>query len=480
MNRTACDISGSNLDTFVSCGKGVYYNREINSVWYIPQGIPFPRTPKTVLKLQDNYAKARINDAYSVISSDQRSAPYQLALTNTNLLDRQFIKRVGALDIFGFLEQGKYNGTPSSNPLDYVSARYINVDVSPGGNITACDLLNLHLDVDGRYCNTSKASLVYSGFVAQNAGNIKLLWRDLTSKTRGCDKDVINDDSNCGTCGHNCGPGTRCSYGQCLSLYCNVIQGDCPVNATSMYRLESPLGGSISKTGFGYAMCCSSPNSTLSTECGTNYLFADAQGHVQIPVNHTFDTSYCMKADNKEVWCTNRPDNCADGETCIGSMSSLKDGRIASCEVFKYKACCILTNTTGGFDMPPDFVWDNLSDSLPPDTCGACPAGTNCSNGVCVTIPASGACGVCAAGTKCMDGACRSLSCIHAAPVCPADYTQLFTYDGSPDGHVSITGGASRVCCQASVGQVTDRCGAVILKGKYPTDTHVQSSTHCL
>jgi len=243
-------------------------------------------------------------------------------------------------------------------------------------------------------------------------------------------KDLLNDDANCGSCGHGCDPGTACSSGLC-----------CPTGQTS-------CNGVCTDTASDDLHCGSCGN-----PCGPGEVCSASTCVPNCVAGTTLCNGVCINTLNDPNNCGGCGTSCTGGQICSNSTCACPQSAPDNCNgqcvdtVTDDQNCGLCgfqctggTTCTGGTCCAPGQAAcggtcvDTATDDDNCGSCGnACPAGSQCKNGncdcgfnqilcngVCVTPTVdSQNCGAC--GNVCNNGDfCVSNGCIGS---CPAPLT---------------------------------------------------------
>ncbi|MEK6874802.1 MAG: hypothetical protein AABX52_03585 [Nanoarchaeota archaeon] len=165
---------------FASCSSGIYYNQNLNSIIFTPTGTLSSSDILELTTQRDSFIKTRFSNLVE-FSNRTQLADQQGFFSTTSLFDTIYISRVASKDLFAFLEKSRFNLIP----LDYIGARYINLNVSDRAGKNSCDLINARINSDlNRDCLFTNSSMSFIAFSTSNFGNLRDIWRDFTAKLR--------------------------------------------------------------------------------------------------------------------------------------------------------------------------------------------------------------------------------------------------------------------------------------------------------
>jgi hypothetical protein len=142
------------------------------------------------------------------------------------------------------------------------------------------------------------------------------------------------------------------------SLKCS-IKTTCSANEASVIDMSSTTNAHAELPGtgnYGYKACCSIPGFTVGSSCteGVNFLklSSNTNAHVEKTSYSNYNGLACISGPtNGEMSCeyvTNS--NCAEGYSCIGSISGDTNAQINDCTTNPYpiRVCCKCTATASG------------------------------------------------------------------------------------------------------------------------------------
>jgi hypothetical protein len=132
------------------------------------------------------------------------------------------------------------------------------------------------------------------------------------------------------------------------SLACSV-KASCGTGEVAVFRMSSTSNahaGTVDGSSYGNVVCCGSV-AGLGTECtGPHDVVLALSGldnaHVAAEPDATYATEACLSASEGYVQC-DRTDTCAEGYSCVATMSSLTNAHVAACDgagAYATKVCC--------------------------------------------------------------------------------------------------------------------------------------------